>query len=58
MYIVAKNKKDIDKINSLNDEGVKFIKKERAEALKKHGELREQDMPDTKREIQMQANRG
>ena len=37
---------------------VKFIKKERAEALKKHGELREQDMPDTKREIQMQANRG
>ena len=58
VFIVAKNKKDIDKINSLNDDGVKFIKKERAEALKKHGELREQDMPDTKREIQMQANRG
>lgn len=58
IYIIAKNKKDVDKINSLNNLEAKNTKKERSEALKKHGELREQDMPDTAREIQMKANNG
>ena len=35
-----------------------MIKKERTQALKKHGTLAEENMPDSIRDIQMQMNAG
>jgi len=58
IYLIADSKEDAKKIDSLNDMTAKMIKKERANALKKHGVLAEEHMPDSMRDIQMQMNAG
>lgn len=54
---VAADDKLAKKIYDFNDDRVKKDLKERREALEKHGVLREDQMPDVKREIEMAMNR-
>ncbi len=58
VFVVAQTKKDRQRIDSLNDESAKNIKKRRLEEIRnKGGVINEADMPDTKLDLQMQANR-
>lgn len=56
IFIPAYNKKDIQRIESLNDQNAKIIKKSRLETIKKHGEVSEAELPDVQRELQMRKN--
>lgn len=57
VFVVAETKRDRQRIDSLNDEASKSIKRRRLEELRKKGTINEVDMPDTKMDLQMQANR-
>ena len=57
IFLIAETKEDAEKVNDLNDQSAKMIKKQRLDYLNKHGEVDEANMPDTKMDIQMQANR-
>ena len=55
VFIVADNKEEIQKIEQLNDNVSNSIKRERMSAVRKMGSINEEDMPDSKRQIMMQA---
>jgi len=55
IFVPAGTSKDAAKINELNDEMTRGLLKQRFDYLKKHGKVAEQDMPDTKRRLQMAA---
>jgi hypothetical protein len=57
VFIVADTPEMAQKIESLNDPTAAATKRMRMKYLLKHGEVQEGDMPDSKREIQMQYNR-
>lgn len=48
VYVMAEKKEDIQKIDNLNEGISKIMKSKRMGALKKHGQLHEIEMPDTK----------
>ena len=58
MFIVAQTKEDAKKIDSLNDDQAKTTRKQRLKYLNEKGHVDESQMPDTKMQLQMQANRG
>lgn len=57
VFIIGQSKEDRERIDSLNDDYAKNIKKQRMDLIKKQGFVNETDMPDTKLDLQMQANR-
>ena len=57
VFIIAQSKEDAKKIDSLNDDQAKNIKKQRLKYINEKGHVDESEMPDTKLDIQMQANR-
>lgn len=58
VFIIAQTKEDAKKIDSLNDDQSKIVKKQRLKYLNEKGHVDESQMPDTKLGLQMQANRG
>ena len=58
VFIVAQTKEDAKKIDSLNDDQAKTTRKQRLKYLNEKGHVDESQMPDTKMQLQMQANRG
>jgi hypothetical protein len=58
VFIVAQTKEDAKKIDSLNDDQAKITRKQRLKYLNEKGHVDESQMPDTKMQLQMQANRG
>lgn len=57
IFIVAETEEDFKNIESLNGPQAQMIKKERLAHIAKKGEVEEQNMPDSRREIQLMANR-
>lgn len=57
VFIVCQTQEDADKVDSLNDAYGKAIKRGRLIALAQQGSIKEQDLPDVKQELVMQANR-
>lgn len=57
IFLVADTEEDLEKIESLNSPQAAAIKRERLAYLAKKGEVEEQHMPDSKREIMMMAQR-
>lgn len=57
VYIPVSTKEDADKVDRLNSQFAKSLKKQRFNAIDKAGELREQDLPDIKQEVMMEYNR-
>lgn len=57
VFVIGQSKQDRERIESLNDEHAKILKKQRMNLIHKQGEVNEADMPDTKLDIQMQANK-
>ena len=55
VYVMADNADHAEKINSLNNPMAKRIKNSRNNAIDKHGSVAEQDLPDAKRRMRMQA---
>ena len=58
IFVIAQTQEDAKRVDSLNDDTARAIKKQRIELIKQKGTVNEVDMPDTKMQIQMQANRG
>lgn len=56
IFIPAYDAKDIKRIDDLNDQNSKIIKQSRLNAIKKHGEINEAQLPDVQRELQMRKN--
>ncbi len=57
IFLVAETDEDLQNIESLNSPQASAIKRERLAYLAKKGEVEEQHMPDSKREIMMMAQR-
>jgi hypothetical protein len=57
VFIIGQSKEDRERIESLNDDYAKNIKRQRMDLIQKKGFVNEADMPDTKLDLQMQANR-
>lgn len=57
VYIPISNREDAEKVDRLNSQFAKSLKKQRFNAIDKAGELREQDLPDIKQEVMMEYNR-
>lgn len=57
VFVIGQSREDREKIDSLNDEGAKIIKKQRIKSVQEKGFIDESQMPDTKMDIQMQANK-
>lgn len=57
IFIVAETDEDLQNIESLNSPQATAIKRERLAYLAKKGQVEEQHMPDSKREIMMMAQR-
>lgn len=57
VFVPADTLEDAIKVNDLNDDMAKATKKMRFKALEKKGIMSEAEMPDTKRNMQMEANR-
>jgi hypothetical protein len=57
IFLVAETDEDIKNIESLNGPQAAAIKRERLAYIAKKGEVEEQNMPDSKREVQLMANR-
>ena len=55
MYIVAETPGDAKRIEGMNDAGTAFVKRQRMAALKHHKVVGEQQMPDSKQTISVQA---
>lgn len=57
VFVVGQTKKDRERIDSLNDASAKAIKRKRLQEIRDKGTVEEINMPDTRMELQMQANR-
>ena len=57
VYIPVSNQEDAEKVDRLNSQFAKSLKKQRFSAIDRHGELREQDLPDIQQETMMEFNR-
>lgn len=57
IFIPADTKEDAKKVFNLNDQNGKASLKAKFNTLNKAGEIAEQDLPETKKQIQMQMNR-
>ena len=57
IFLVAETDEDIKNIESLNGPQAAAIKRERLAYIAKKGEVEEQNMPDSRREVQLMANR-
>jgi hypothetical protein len=58
VFVFADTPEDARRVDALNDSGARAQKKVRLAALRKHGRIAEQDMPDTKARLAMTANAG
>jgi len=56
LFIPAKDAEHARKINQLNDQTAAEIKKQREQVIKKKGKVKESQLPDVQRDLQMQAN--
>jgi muconolactone delta-isomerase len=57
VYVVSNSQQQTDKINSLNNTQANIIKAQRLAAIKKFNSIEEQNLPDQRQNIQMQAAR-
>jgi muconolactone delta-isomerase len=57
VYVVSNSQQQTDKINSLNNTQASIVKAQRFAALKRFNSLEEQNLPDQRQNIQMQAAR-
>lgn len=56
VFVVTRDKDNQRRINSMNDPVAQAIKRQREELIKQKGEVREQDLPDQKLELQILKN--
>lgn len=54
IFLVAETEEDAAKINDLNDDRAKYVKKQRMSKLQKEGQVNELDMPDTRQRLIME----
>ena len=57
IFLVAETNEDLQNIEALNGPQAQAIKRERLAYIANKGEVEEQHMPDSRREIHMMANR-
>ena len=57
VFVIGQSKSDRERIDSLNDDNAKNIKRQRLKMIQQKGFLNEADMPDTKLDLQMQSNK-
>jgi hypothetical protein len=57
VFVIGQSKSDRERIDSLNDDNAKNIKRQRLKMIQEKGFLNEVDMPDTKLDLQMQSNK-
>jgi hypothetical protein len=56
VYLVAQTPADAHKVQGLNDAEARCVSRQRFEALARHGELNETEMPDTKARFRQELN--
>ena len=56
VYLVADNAAYAQKIDSMNSPMAKGVKKSRERQIDKHGAIAVENLPDSKRDMRMQAN--
>ena len=56
VFIMADGKEDIDRIHSMNDTRAKVVSQQRHKVTEERGRVKHQDLPDVRRDINMQAN--
>ena len=56
VFIVAETPEDAKKINDLNDDSVKAVKRRRDALIDKQGKVKEADLPDVKKRLQLEIN--
>lgn len=56
IFMVASNKKEVEKIETLNDINAKVIKKQRIHMAKQKGEVKASEFPDAKLDMQAKSN--
>lgn len=54
VFIVANSKDEISRVNDFNDDEAKLIKQQREKFIKDKGSVKEKDLPDVKRRLQME----
>jgi hypothetical protein len=57
IYVPVSNKEDAEKVDRLNSQFSRTLKKQRFNVIKQKGEIKEQDLPDIQQEIMMEYNR-
>ena len=57
VFVIGQSKSDRERIDSLNDDNAKNIKRQRLKMIQEKGFINEADMPDTKLDLQMQSNK-
>lgn len=57
VFVIGQSKQDRERIESLNDDYAKNVKRQRLNLINKRGNVDEAEMPDTKLDLQMQANK-
>jgi hypothetical protein len=56
VYVVAETQEDADRVNRMNNRDGSFIKNQRMAVLQKSGVVNEENMPDSKQKMVIQAN--
>lgn len=56
VYIVAETPEDVERINSINSEEARIIKRQREKFIREKGKVNELQLPDVKRDYIMQRN--
>lgn len=56
IFMMAETLEDAERINNLNDSAAKSIKRKRDEFIDRKGEVKEAELPDVKRRLQMEIN--
>ena len=55
IYHMADTPEDAKRIHDMNESSANFIRRQRIDLVKKKGKIKEQHMPDAKRDMAMQA---
>jgi len=56
VYVIADGKEDINRIQNMNDTRGKVVSEQRHKIVEKQGRVKHQELPDVKRDINMQSN--
>ena len=56
VYLMADGKEDVERIQDMNDMHAQIVSKQRHDIVEQKGKVSHEDLPDVRRDIQMQAN--